>query len=147
MGYGLCRSSRFGWPVRTGGGKINKTRCEMMGMPERQEDVNDLLFDKIDKHAERINLLETFREVTMHRLDHADRRHDEVCAQLVRTETKVMAKLESQGDIINELHDENLRRDGAKNQWKVVGGVIASVYTLMQLAMLVMMALMTRGGA
>lgn len=116
-----------------------------MGMPERQEDVNHLLFTKIDAHSERIGRLETFREVTAHRLENADRRHDEVCSQLVRTETKVMAKLETQGRIIDELHDENLRRDGAKNQWKVIGGVIASVYTLMQLAMLVMVALMAKG--
>jgi len=108
-----------------------------MPMPERQQEVNDAIFNKIDYHAGRLATLEMFRGVTEHRLDNADRRHDEICGQLVRTETKLMARHETQEKMLTELHNDKLMAQGAKNQWKLIGGIIGIIYTMIQVAILI----------
>jgi len=106
-------------------------------MPDNQAQTNEVIFKKIDEHGERIASLETFKEVTRHRLENGDRRHDEICGQLVRTETKVMEKLGTQEKMLTDLNNEKLMAQGAKNQWKAIGALVAIVYTALQLAILI----------
>lgn len=105
-------------------------------MPERQEDTNIVIFKKIDEHDGRLKSLEIFKEVANQRLANSDRRHDEIHGQLLGTESKIMEKLVTQEKLLGELNSDRLMAQGAKNQWRLIGGLIAIAYTAAQMAIL-----------
>ena len=79
-----------------------------------QSDEAKLIWSKLDAHGRILSDLESTRKLDNHRLSSVERKHDEVCRQLVTTETKIMLEIEKNNKQLTDLVASKHRDEGAE---------------------------------
>lgn len=102
-----------------------------------QEQTNDAIWNRLDEHGKAINKIQTEVAISASDIEHLKRQGMDICTQLIATKTEIMGVVSTTNLTVNGLKEKDLLREGAKSQWKLIGGIIAVIYTIMQLLILV----------
>ena len=81
-------------------------------MPQTEE--AKIIWNKLDAHGRILSDLESNRKLDDHRLTTVERKQDEVCRQLVATETKIMLEIKENNKQLTELVASKHRDEGAE---------------------------------